>query len=356
MVCSKLCNTQKTNPKNPGVQILVLLWFCFAIPFPISSANNYFSRELNSYFLGPSDTTGISFPMEIPVPEICMLTVDTSTNKNLIIWEKAGNSAIRSYNIYREGNIARVFELIGNVPYDQPSVFIDEDSEPGMRQYKYTISAIDTAGNESAMSNWHTNFLFQYVSQLNGVVFSWLPYQIENESADIFTSVVIYRGTQINNLIPVYNFSPEISTFTDLQVNPRLSRFYYRMSGIKKTPCDPDSINGNSSTPVYFGEIFSNLEDSNWDPIYTLSSEVNEICYSIKVFPNPLKTESRIQWSDTGNENYELLIYDIKGTLIKRISGFRNDQNIICRETLLGGFYIIELRGSHTFYGKLLVE
>jgi ligand-binding sensor domain-containing protein len=97
-----------------------------------------------------SDIDSVSVNVLTPFDsaEICMVTVDPATGKNLIIWERYQNRRIASYNIYKL--FGSTYLPIGNVAFNQLSVFLDYTSDPNTRAARYAISVIDTCGNESA--------------------------------------------------------------------------------------------------------------------------------------------------------------------------------------------------------------
>ena len=63
-------------------------------------------------------------------PNICMVTVDGITGKNEVVWNRPDSKAINHFNVYSEGAQANVFNLIGKVPWDSLTVFIDSSSIP----------------------------------------------------------------------------------------------------------------------------------------------------------------------------------------------------------------------------------
>ncbi|MBI5220178.1 MAG: SprB repeat-containing protein [Bacteroidia bacterium] len=74
---------------------------------------------------------------QLTVPQICIVTVDSIENKNLIVWEKEITTNIHLYNIYREGSWAGYYYLAGSKLYDSVSQFLDVNSNPKMRAYRY---------------------------------------------------------------------------------------------------------------------------------------------------------------------------------------------------------------------------
>jgi hypothetical protein len=97
-----------------------------------------------------SSVTVTSLPQDI-----CLVTVDSTSTKNIVVWQKPVTGNISHYNVYRE--IAGVFSKIASVPYDSLSAYRDTTNgvNPQITSYKYKISAVDTCGNESVLSAYH---------------------------------------------------------------------------------------------------------------------------------------------------------------------------------------------------------
>ena len=92
---------------------------------------------------------------------ICEITVDNTSTKNVIVWEKPVTTSIDSFRIYRYINSA--YKYIGGVNYPDSSKFIDVTNgvDPNVQSYKYKITLRDTCGNESAFSTFHQTIHLQ---------------------------------------------------------------------------------------------------------------------------------------------------------------------------------------------------
>ncbi len=109
--------------------------------------------------------------------QICMVTVDSASTKNVIAWEKPTNAPIDSFRIYRE--IASVYTHIGSVAYTALSEFNDNTNgiNPNATFYKYKLSVVDTCGNESLLSTVHQTVHLQLgLAFPSGVNLSWSDY------------------------------------------------------------------------------------------------------------------------------------------------------------------------------------
>ena len=87
--------------------------------------------------------------------EICVLSVDSVTNTNLVVWEKPISNSIDYYNIYRETSVLGEYKIVGTVDYEDMSVFNDVVASPEVRSWRYRISAVNNCGVESHLSPVH---------------------------------------------------------------------------------------------------------------------------------------------------------------------------------------------------------
>jgi hypothetical protein len=120
----------------------------------VSLGNSSYSILNNVYFTGnypfiSSTTYGQT------VPEICLVTVDSTSLHNLVVWEKPISASIDSFLVYRE--VGSNYIQIGSVPYDSLSQYLDSDIgiDPNVTSYRYKIAQVDTCGNTSSLSDYH---------------------------------------------------------------------------------------------------------------------------------------------------------------------------------------------------------
>ncbi|MCH8319096.1 MAG: PKD domain-containing protein, partial [Bacteroidetes bacterium] len=150
-------------------------------------------------------------------PQICVVTVDSATQKNQIVWEKEVTGVIASYNIYREG-LANQFSLVGNVLYANLSNFLDTTSIPAQQQYTYKISAMDNCGDESPMSSPHSTLHLIMLNDAQGetkINFVWDNYK---GVTVLGYNVWRYSALQGNTLLST--IANTMSTFTDISPPP----------------------------------------------------------------------------------------------------------------------------------------
>ena len=95
------------------------------------------------------------------IPGICMVTVDSTSTKNVIVWDKTGMTYIDSFRIYRD--IIGNYTYVGSVDFNSLSHFTDTTNgiNPNNVPYRYKLTTLDSCGNESDFSTHHKTMLLQ---------------------------------------------------------------------------------------------------------------------------------------------------------------------------------------------------
>jgi len=261
----------------------------------------------------------------LPNPDICVVTVDSISEKNLIIWNKPVTSGINHFNVYVKGTQGNVFNLIGNVPYNSPSLFLDTASNPAQQAYSYKISAFDTCGQETELSAYHKS-IYLTVNKENDSINNlfWNNYE-----GFLFSSYYIYRGTTSSNLTLLKTVDNTINFITDKVLSSGV--VYYQIEAFNPNPCSPfEKTNYNVTR--------SNI--ANNKPTSILDND-NEIEFNI--YPNPAQNQIIIEF-----RNYSTIVkpflelFSIDGHLLKSlpILGMKTQISIA---DLTTGVYIIKV-------------
>jgi len=192
----------------------------------------------------------------IAAPQICLVTVDPNSRKNLIAWERPNTKLIDYYNVYKETFQANVYEFIGRVDYDSVSVFIDTASVPAQRANRYRITLVDTCNTESSPGpNHKTIHLSANKGVGNEVNLIWSHYE-----GFTFSSYKIYRGTSLTNLTLIDSIPSNLNSYTDL--NPPIDLLFYMVTVVKLDTCYPAIKRGTVNSGP-FSQSTSNIKDYN---------------------------------------------------------------------------------------------
>lgn len=269
---------------------------------------------------------------------ICVVSVDTATTTNLVIWEKVETEGISHYNIYRENTNAGEYSLIDTVHYTNLSVFNDVIASPLFRSWRYRISAVNTCGVEGPLSNNHKTLHLNTINQITpGVIdIYWDDY--EGISTGVYT---VYRYTDQDNwqaLSPTIPFG-NTTIFTDTPPVGATGLDYF-VDFELATPC----------TATYRAQDFNRTRSNKERGVFNPGEgsggySNNEVATLIAgnstlvVYPNPFENELKINLS--GSSNSVVQILDLQGKEILSINCIEGE-NILHTNFLESGIYFVK--------------
>jgi hypothetical protein len=268
------------------------------------------------YYFTVTDDNGCegTFSYELLVVEplyqpICMVTVDSATNRNLIMWNKVQETGLDHYNIYREGAVYDFFYKIGEVPATEMSIFIDSFANPDTRAWRYKIAAVDACGNQSERSEPHKTLHLTMNEAIpnQSVNLIWDSY----EGFDYYT-FNIWRFTNGTGWELIDSLPSNMWTYTDTP--PNYGHLWYKVEVINPDDCYPSSADKIQSGP--FSSSFSNLDDNGiW--VGTREELFNG---DITIYPNPTKGQFVVSVNEGCDKDYEVIINNVHGQTIHKES------------------------------------
>ncbi|OJV36903.1 MAG: hypothetical protein BGO29_01830 [Bacteroidales bacterium 36-12] len=243
----------------------------------------------------------------IPVP-VCMVSV-SETNKNIIVWEKPLlEDAITGFKIYKEGNVANVYEVIATVPYAETAIYTDTDSDPSVKAYRYKIGTVTSYGYETELSSEHKTI---HLTINKGIGNAWNLIWSHYEGLTIST-YKLYRGTDKENMTFLTDIAGSLNSYTD-NTAPA-GDIYYQIEMLLANACDPEvakplaAKRAKAASSSYFSTK-SNVVST----IATGTDEVMADNYT--VYPNPVKD---VIYFSSGEATTPFEIYSTQGALINR--------------------------------------
>jgi len=272
---------------------------------------------------GCLDSANATVPISAIIQEICIVTVDSTSTKNEIVWEKPVVSNIDSFKIYRD--ILGVYTWVGSNPYLVESFFVDSTNNinPKITSYRYKISVLDACGNESLMSNYHETMHLQITYNGGIAQLSWDPYEGFDTSTFNYTILRDSMGTGIYDSIG--SVTNNNTTYND--INSPLNADYLVEVVHPFGGCTADKIKNynssksNTSSISGTGGLFSGTTTS------TNTSQT--VCDgTATVIPSGGKTPYTYQWDgNTGNQTaatatslcagtYSVIVYDASGNMV----------------------------------------
>jgi hypothetical protein len=339
-LCDGICNGSLTVTPQNGVAPYAVIWSTF------SNATTITNLCSNSYGVNVTDAGGCSVNDTIvlgtsaPVQEICMVTVDSLLDKNLIVWEKDMLGYIAGYNVYR--NAVGIDVLIGYVPYDSLSEFVDTASaiNPNVTSYRYRMAAVDTCGNESDMSFVHkTIHLTTNLGAGTTINLVWDTYQGFTVSYYRIWRFSLGNGWELKDSVNSSNF-----TWTDL--TPPVGFLKYMIEVISPDECSSTRAANHNSTRSNRGSIMS-------------PNGIGEmISGTLEVFPNPATDQFTILIPEIMDGEIEIEIRDVSGRIVKNeFIQSSGGSNYSVESNFESGVYFVVVRcGNYSYKNKIIIN
>lgn len=269
-------------------------------------------------------TVGSTLPEPV---EVCLVTVDETTNKNLVVWEKPVTTGIDHFNIYRETSQAGLYQLVASVDYADESIYSDPVASPSVRSWRYKISSVDACGTESELSLHHKT-IHLVISQGLGIDINLFWDSYEGFS---YSNFVLKRYTTANGWEDITVMPNNLFTYTD-QPTTTDGLFYV-------VTVDAPSTCSSTKMAQDFNTTRSNRDNrlSTGEP----SSVAELIDQAISIYPNPASTTLTIE--NTSGQLIEARILDQTGRLISSVTLVPGQTKIDCGK-LAAGMYNLELQ------------
>jgi hypothetical protein len=253
-------------------------------------------------------------------PQICMVTLDNTSKKNIIIPLIETNPLLDSLFFYRLSNSTSTYSLIAKMEYVNAGSLIDYESFPDQQSYEYAVTVSDSyCHKESDFSIPHKSILLQANTGINSEVnLFWNAYQgFEYPNFEVYRS---HNGSEYYHIADIPN---NVYTYTDLF--PPSGQLSYQIRITKEIPCEISrSINKVSSNFVQTSSL-------------GIPENINE---KITVYPNPVFDKLYLDNLGSRTNEFEEFyynIFDLKGNLM--LSGKAN-LSIDVSELPKGNYFI----------------
>ncbi|MEZ4936140.1 MAG: T9SS type A sorting domain-containing protein [Crocinitomicaceae bacterium] len=278
-------------------------------------------------------------------PQICVVTVDSITTSNVVVWEKAVTSNISHYNIYREGSQAGQYLKIDSVLYSEDSEFNDLVASPMVRSWRYKISAVDNCGNESAKSAYHKTIHATINLGLgSNINILWDSYEGLS-----YSSWSCWRYTTTNGFELIWTNSSNVFSYTDTP--PSTQGLDYVIGFPLGTTCsssllkaqDYNGTRSNRSAGVFNGSGLGIEENEATD-------------FDVVVFPNPSSGNFQVRLTGTANGTFDYQIIDITGKIIEDGNQTQRSFDMDLTNLESGIYYLNIINNGLVKTSKLIIQ
>ncbi|MEW6467566.1 MAG: T9SS type A sorting domain-containing protein [Bacteroidota bacterium] len=242
-------------------------------------------------------------------PSICMVTVDSLSQYNVIIWDKTLYMNADSFIVYREITTNN-YQRIASIPYDSLSRFVDtvatlyfpNTGNPNSGTYRYKLQTYDTCGSYSPLGPYHNTI---YMTNVGGT-FSWPQlYTIENAPNPVNAYVLMRDNYSNGNWQAINSVAGTQQSITDPAYNFWQPSANWRIETMWNITCTPTLRTMPGSLTTYNASL-SNAK--NPIPSSVSETEVNSL---VVLYPNPAETFITI--GADGLKIESIGIYDMLG-------------------------------------------
>lgn len=321
-------------------------------PFDYTWSNSSTNEDLTNvlpgeYSVEVEGSNGCSsfmfFNLEMSAPEetsICIVTVDTITNSNIVVWVPVTNPDVVSYNIYKESSLSGLYYLVANQSADSISQYYDYSSNPAIRSWRYKVAAVDNCGNEAELSDPHKTIHLTSNLGVGGVVnLIWDHYNGFDYDTYYINRYHPSTGWMVIDSVGSLNIS-----YTDL-TPPNDSNLVYIIDIFPPSTCTAfKTQDHNSSRSNKSGINAPNL-------LGTDGNESDDADFSI--YPNPTSGMVQILYSVAITE---VKVFDLTGQLVYQTTNSDNTLSIDFAN-FANGIYMVQLTTLNgPIYSKIVKQ
>ena len=277
------------------------------------------------------------------VQQICMVTVDTATNHNLVVWEKEQEFGVDYFNVYKQ-NCSGEYNKIGTVAADAVTVFEDVTSHPGLQSDSYRISAVNDCGTESVLSSKHKTMHLELVmnqSEESGQLI-WDDYEgFPNPIFKLYVKTESFDSWAFLREVPNTQYYVNVGFTGDTLA--------YSITVEKPEGEYCDAWNGNHASGGPYYQSSSNIEDEGMVATRLNQDNVNEF----SMYPNPSNGVLNIE---NTNLIHSIRIYDVSGKLVNSYQDINKNQVRLNTQNINKGIYLIEIQSTELIKRRIVIE
>ncbi len=242
--------------------------------------------------------------------EICIVSVDSISQNNIIIWDKSSFTNVDSFIVYRE-IATNNYQPIGSVPFDSLSMFVDtvrtlyfpNTGNPNGGSYRYKIQAKSACGGLGPLSPFHNTI---YILNSGGTFYWTQPYTIQGGPNPVSSYVLMRDDNSTGNWQQVGSVAGTQQTINDPLYTIFQSTATWRLEAQLSVTCDPTrSINVSRS---------NNYSNS------PVAIKENNAANNVSVFPNPFSGSTTIFYTLNQKSKVLIEIYNVIGQKLETIT------------------------------------
>jgi len=286
-----------------------------------------------------------------PTAPICLVTVDSLSQYNYVIWDKSSFTDIDSFIVYREISTGN-YQRLGSQPYSALSEFKDtirtryfpNTGNPNGGTYRYKLQARDSCGNYSQLSNYHNTI---FITNNSGT-FSWAqPYTIENTPNPVANYVLMRDDNSTGSWHAVSSVAGTQQTVSDPNYSTYQNTASWRVQTQWSIACAPSRLTATSS----LFSSYSNIKGVLASGIATL-----DLQHLVNIYPTINNGIFTVDCSDLNTKDLTLEIYSVLGEVLYRTALVKVKNEIMLAGIPSGMYFARISTGAASTVKRIIIQ
>lgn len=300
-----------------------------------SSGTKFISLNASNNGCTRDTTLLVEIPEKPYNPDICLVTVDEASSKNMLIWEYDLES-VSQFGIYRETNVSGEYSLVEFIEGDISNTYIDNQSSPSQQSNRYKVTSLDSCGTETELSNYHKTI---HLTINKGIGNTWNLIWDGYEGFS-FGTYRIYRNLNNSDFELLTDIASNLTSFSDTDVTT--TDVAYQIEVVSPNSCGVSESGRLLQTTTSRSNIARN----------TTALGRTSINDQIEIFPNPTSDYLNIESSSDRLESYELKT--LTGQVIQE--GELTGKDIVSLKGIPIGVYLLSVSTTEGRINKRIVK
>jgi hypothetical protein len=322
---------------------------------PVQTNDTAVSLPAGNYTVTITENAGCSQTASVVITEpaaesalICMVTVDSLSQHNIIVWDKTSLVDVDSFIVYREISTNN-YQPIAAVSFDSLSEFVDtvrtryfpNTGNPNEGTYRYKIAAKNSCGNSGPKSPYHNTI---YLLNSGGTFYWTQLYTIEGGANPVANYVLMRDNLSNGTWTTVTSVAGSQQTINDPLYTIYQSTATWKVETQWSITCSPT-------------RSFSTSVSNKYSNVVTKVDE-NSLEQSVSIFPNPSAGKFTFLYksSELKNLQFNIEVYNVLGEKIYDQLKDSNDFDIDLADQTKGVYFIKVKTGEELFTSRLVIQ
>jgi hypothetical protein len=275
-------------------------------------------------------------------PDICLVTVDSLADNNVIYWDKAMYPLADSFIVYRYDALSTNYLPIGSIAMSDPNNFLIDTARnvagpnggnPQYSSYKYKMAIRGACGDLGTLGLYHESIFIQQNSQN----FSWNAYAIEGQSSPASG----YQFLRDNNNTGTWQVL--VNTGGLSTTDPNYASYpngNWRVDALGFSCMSTARLNGSNQAMGAINTSRSNIKS----PTSTIGIKGYTDVLKVNVYPVPADESITVEVKDISG-TVTIVMENMLGQLVYKVAS-KEEKTIIWCAGMKPGVYSVIVRSA----------